>query len=85
MEGKIAKEQLKEPLAGDMETALEEVVKAMNEARPGSIIDDSEELGRDATGEFCRRLFEKALELRRQSEASPASAQREPSGDSLEE
>lgn len=85
MDGKITKEQLKDLLAEDMETVLEEVVAAMNRARPGSIIDDSEELVREAAGEFRRRLFEKALELRSQSEAFSPSSQRERRSDSLEE
>ena len=69
MDGQIDKEQLKALLSEDIEAVLEEVVQAMNQARPGSIIDDSEELVRVATGEFRRRLFEKALELRSQREA----------------
>ena len=69
MGGRISKKQLKALWAEDMETMLEEVTEAMNQARPGSIIDDSEELVRVAAGEFRRRLFEKALELRGQREA----------------
>jgi hypothetical protein len=69
MDGQISKKQLKALLCDDVETMLEEVVEAMNQARPGSIIDDSEELVRAAAGEFRRRLFEKALELRGQREA----------------
>lgn len=76
MDGRISKQQLKELLAEDVETMLEEVAGAMNQARPGSIIDDSEELVREAAGEFRRRLFEKALELRGQSEAFSPSAER---------
>ena len=52
MDGRISKQQLKELLAEDVETMLEEVAGAMNQARPGSIIDDSEELVREAAGEF---------------------------------
>ena len=69
MDGQVSKEQLKALLSDDVETMLKEVVEAMNQARPGRIIDDSEELVRAAAGEFRRRLFEKALELRRQREA----------------
>jgi hypothetical protein len=85
MDGRISKKQLKASLREDIEAVLEEVVEAMNQARPGSIIDDSEELVREAAGEFRRRLFQKALELRSQREAFSPSAPREPSGDSLEE
>ena len=77
MDGRITKEQLRTLLAGDFETVLEEVVQAMNQARPGHIIDDSEELVREAAGEFRRRLFEKALELRGDREAFSPSPQRQ--------
>lgn len=83
MSGQISKRQLEALLAEDMETMLEEVAKAMNQARPGRIIDDSEELVRVAAGEFRRRLFEKALELRGQSEAFSPSAPRNRTGDSV--
>ena len=85
MDDRITKEQLKELLAEDVEAVLEQVAQAMNEARPGSIIDDREELVRESAGEFRRRLFEKALKLRSQGEAFSPSAQRESSGDSVAE
>ena len=69
MSSGISKEQLKQALSGDFERLLDEVVEAINQAQPGHIIDDSEEPVRDAAGEFRRRLFEKALELRSQREA----------------
>ena len=83
MNDRIGKEQLKRLLSEDIETMLEEVVDAMNQARPGSIIDDSEELVRVAAGEFRRRLFEKALELRGQREAFSPSGLRGRSDDSV--
>jgi hypothetical protein len=69
MNSGITKEQLREALSGSFDRLLEEVVEAVNQAKPGRIIDDSEEPVRDAAGEFRRRLFEKALELRSQREA----------------
>lgn len=83
MDGQITKEQLQAVLNEDMDTMLEEVVGAMNRARPGSIIDDSEERVREAAGEFRRRLFEKALELRSQCEAFSPSGERGADGGSL--
>ncbi|OHB61716.1 MAG: hypothetical protein A2Y76_00025 [Planctomycetes bacterium RBG_13_60_9] len=70
MSSQISKEQLKQALSGDLERLLDDVVEAVNQAKPGHIIDDSEEPVRDAAGQFRRRLFEKALELRSQGEAS---------------
>jgi hypothetical protein len=73
----ITKEQLKQALSGDFDKLLDEVVEAVNQAKPGRIIDDSEEPVRDAAGEFRRMLFEKALELRSQREAfSPCTGPR---------
>lgn len=69
MSGGISKEQLKQALSGDFERLLDEVVEAVNKAKGGHIIDDSEEPVRDAAGAFRRRLFEKAIELRSQGEA----------------
>ncbi len=78
MDSRISKKQLKAFLREDIEAVLPEVVEAMNQARPGHIIDDSEELVRVAAGEFRRRLFEKALELRSNREVfSPPPSQDE--------
>jgi hypothetical protein len=75
MGSRITKKQLKEALSVDVDRLLDDVVEAMNNAKPGSIIDDSEEPVRDAAGQFRRMLFEKALELRGQSEAFSPSGQ----------
>lgn len=69
MSNGISKEQLRQAVSGDIEQLLENVVKAVNEAQPGHIIDQSEEPVRDAAGQFRQKLFEKALELRSQREA----------------
>ena len=85
MDSKITKKQLKQALSVDIERLIDDVVEAMNTAKPGNIIDDSEEPVRDAAGQFRRMLFEKALELRSQSEAFSPSGQPVQSGNSLEE
>ena len=85
MDVRITKEQLKQALSVDIERLVDDVVGAVNRAKPGSIIDDSEEPVRDAAGQFRRMLFEKALELRGQSEAFSPSSQPKRSGNSLEE
>lgn len=85
MDGRITKEQLKKALSADIDRLVEDVVEALNKAKPGSIIDDSEEPVRDAAGQFRRVLFQKALELRGQSEAFSPSVQPNGSGHSLEE
>ncbi len=85
MDSRITKRQLKEALAKDMDRLVDDVVEALNKAKPGSIIDDSEEPVRDAAGQFRRMLFEKALELRGQSEAFSPSGQPAQSDALLEE
>ena len=40
MDSKITKKQLKEALSVDVDRLLDDVVEAMNKAKPGSIIDD---------------------------------------------
>lgn len=79
MSNGISKEQLRQAVSGDIEQLLEDVVKAVNKAQPGHIIDQSEEPVRDAAGQFRQKLFEKALELRSQGEAfSPGGRPRRP-------
>jgi len=69
MDGRITGKQLQALLGDEVEQMFEQVAEAMNQARPGRIIDDSEEPVREAAGEFRRLLFEKALMLRSQREA----------------
>ena len=85
MDSKITKEQLKKALSVDIDRLVDDVVEAINKAKPGSIIDDSEEPVRDAAGQFRRMLFQKAIELRGQSEAFSPSGQPNGSANSLEE
>jgi hypothetical protein len=85
MDDRITREQLKQALSVDIERLVDDVVEAINNAKPGSIIDDSEEPVRDAAGQFRRMLFEKALELRGQSEAFSPSGQPNRSDNSLAE
>jgi len=78
MEGKrVSVEQLKQAVAAEVERLAEEVVEAMNNARDGSIIADTEELVRKAHAVFRERLYEKAIGLLQdQQEAFSPSAPR---------
>ncbi len=72
---KITAEELVKALSGDIEHLAEEVAEAMNSAQAGRIIADSEEPVRDASAEFRRRMYEKALSLlQNRQEAFPPSA-----------
>jgi hypothetical protein len=56
-------EALKQAMSADVERLAQEVVEAMNAARDGSIIADTEELVRQAHGVFRERMYEKAIRL----------------------
>lgn len=60
---KVTAEEIKALLAGDFEAFAEQIVAAMNEAKAGSIIADSELQVFEASGEFRQQAFEKALSL----------------------
>ena len=57
-------EKLKQSLKEDFEDCITQVVKAIDTAKAGSIIDDSEEAVRAATGKLRQKIFEKALQLK---------------------
>ena len=70
MSKKLTGEQLRAALAGELDELFDETAEALNQARPGKIIADSEEAVRDAAAEFRKRLFEKGLELRQRTRRS---------------
>jgi hypothetical protein len=78
MEGKrVSVEQLKQAMAADVERLAAEVAEAMNAARDGRIIADTEEPVRQAHAVFRERLYEKAIRLLQdQQEAFSPSAPR---------
>ena len=81
MHEKLTASQLKKVMRGEVDTLIEEVVKAVNQAEPGRIIADSEEPVRQASALFRQRLYERALQFRQQhSEAafSPCARRRRP-------
>jgi hypothetical protein len=61
--GRIRAEELKQALAGELDQLAEAMAEAMNAARDGRIIADSEEPVRDAHAVFRQRVFQKALRL----------------------
>ena len=70
--------KLKELLKKDFEDCIAEVVEVIDTAKAGSIIDDSEEPVRIATGKLRQKIFEKALQMKVDAAqaAFPPSAQR---------
>ncbi len=57
-------EKLKQLLKEDFDDCIAEVVKAIDSAKVGSIIDDSEEPVRVATGKLRQKIFQRALQLK---------------------
>ena len=73
----ITAEQLMAQMQGDFEALAEQVAAAMNAARAGRIIADTEEPVRDANAVFRERMFQKALSLlQAKQEAFSPSGQR---------
>ena len=64
MEGKkITPQELKNAWAKDVDELAEQVAAAINAAQPGNIINESEEPVRDASAEFRRQCYQKAVDL----------------------
>jgi hypothetical protein len=60
---KVTAEELRRALAGDFDRLTGEIAAALNAAKAGRIIADSEEPVRDAHAVFRQRAFERALGL----------------------
>jgi len=60
---KVTAEEIEALLLGDFRAFSEQMAAAMNEARAGSIIDDSEMPVFEASGKLRQQAFEKALSL----------------------
>ena len=59
----VTSEQIAEALETDFQQLAKEIAEAMNLARAGSIIDDSEFPVFEANGKFRKQAFTKALKL----------------------
>jgi hypothetical protein len=74
---RVSAAELKQALAKDIDAFVQEMAEAMNAARDGRIIADSEEPVRDANAVFRQRVYEKALSLlQAKQEAFSPSAER---------
>lgn len=70
---KIDRDELVRRMREDFEKTLREVADAVNDAPDGHLIDGSEERVRDLLGDFRRRAFQAAAQMRVEAtEASPA-------------
>jgi len=76
-DAKVTAEEIKAMLAGDIDALASEMAAAMNSAKAGRIIADSEEPVRDAHGEFRQQAYQKVIRLlQAKQEAFSPSAQR---------
>ena len=60
---KITSDELKTIWMKDIDHLAKQVADAINQAKPGNIINESEEPVRDAHAEFRKRAFQEALTL----------------------
>ena len=60
----IDAEKLRQELKKDFEDCVAEVIEAIDTAKAGTIIDDSEEPVRMVTGKLRQKIFEKALQMK---------------------
>jgi hypothetical protein len=77
MEGKrVSAEEVKQAIAADIERLAEQVAQAMNAAKDGHIIADTEEPVRQANAVFREQVYEKAVRLlqNKQEAFSPSAA-----------
>lgn len=87
MEGKrVSAEEVKQAIAADIERLAEQVAQAMNAAKDGRIIADTEEPVRQANAVFREQVYEKAVRLlqNKQEAFSPSArgaAQQRPATD----
>ncbi|MDK1039767.1 MAG: hypothetical protein QGD91_12835 [Actinomycetota bacterium] len=78
-DAKVTAEEIEAILVGDIRALAGEMAAAMNTAKAGRIIADSEEPVRDAHGRFRQRAYEKVIRLlQAKQEAFSPSAQRTP-------
>ena len=71
-EVRIEPEELRRAVAGDLEQMLQETAEALNKARDGAIIADSEGIVREALARFRQKVFEKAVQLKADKAAKAA-------------
>ncbi len=76
-DAKVTVDEIKAMLSADLDVLAAEMAAAMNEAKAGRIIADSEEPVRDAHGKFRQQAYEKVISLlQTKQEAFSPSAQR---------
>ena len=76
---RISVEELKQAIAADVDRLVQEVAAAMNAAKDGRLIADTEEPVRQANAVFREQVYQKAIRLLQdKQEAFSPSARRAP-------
>ena len=79
-EVRIEPAELEEAMRGEFKKLVEQTADALNQARDGAIIADSEYVVRDAMARFRQKVYEQAVQMKADKAAKAAfspSAQRE--------
>ena len=71
-EVRIEAGELKQAMAQDFEQLVKETAEALNKARDGAIIADSELIVREAMARFRQKVFEKAVQMKADKAAKAA-------------
>jgi RNase P/RNase MRP subunit p30 len=64
--------ELKRALAEDIEKLVRETAEALNKARDGAIIADSEKIVHEAMARFRQKVYEKAVQMKADKAAKAA-------------
>ena len=71
-EVRIELAELKQAMSQDFEQLVKETAEALNKARDGAIIADSEMIVREAMARFRQKVFEKAVQMKADKAAKAA-------------
>jgi hypothetical protein len=71
-EVRIEPAELKQAMAAEIEQLLKETAEALNKARDGAIIADSEKIVHDAMARFRQKVYEKAVQMKADKAAKAA-------------
>ena len=69
---RLEPKELEEAMSGEFKQLVRETAEALNQARDGAIIADSEMIVREAMGRFRQKVFEKAVQMKADKAAKAA-------------
>lgn len=64
--------ELQQAMAGEIEQLVKDTAEALNKARDGAIIADSEKIVHDAMARFRQKVYEKAVQMKADKAAKAA-------------